>query len=93
MELANYEQALFNEISDLIEQSRRTAYAQVNSTTVSLFWQIGRRINNEILKNMRADYGKQIVVALSRQLSWSHFLALIPLKSAVKRKCFTHWNP
>jgi predicted nuclease of restriction endonuclease-like (RecB) superfamily len=33
------------------------------------------------LKNKRANYGKQIVVTLSRQLSWSHFLALIPLKT------------
>ena len=36
---------------------------------------------DDILKNKRADYGKQIVVSLSRQLSWSHFLALIPLKT------------
>jgi hypothetical protein len=33
-----------------------------------LFWQIGKRINDEILLNKRADYGKQIVVTVSRQL-------------------------
>lgn len=75
------QQTLLDEISALIEQSKRAIYAQVNSVTVMLFWKIGQRVNNEILKNKRADYGKQIVVSLSRQLSWSHFLALIPLKS------------
>jgi hypothetical protein len=34
-----------------------------------LFWKIGQRINDEVLQNKRADYGKQIVVTLSRQLT------------------------
>ena len=33
-----------------------------------MYWQIGSRIRTEILKNDRADYGKAIVVTLSRQL-------------------------
>jgi len=111
------EQALFGEISALIEQGRRFIYAGASSTTVLLFWKIGQRINDEILKSERADYGKKIVVtlsrqlekkfgrsfeeknlrrmlqfagqftdekivaALSRQLSWAHFITLMPLKS------------
>jgi predicted nuclease of restriction endonuclease-like (RecB) superfamily len=111
------EQVLFNELSTLIEQSQQQVAAQANSTLTLLFWHIGNRINNEILQNKRADYGKQIVstlsaqlenkygrnfteknvrrmiqfaeqfsensivVTLSRQLSWSHFLVLIPLKT------------
>ena len=114
----NPEQSLFDEISTLIEQSRRAIYAQASGTTAVLFWKIGQCVNSEILKNKRAGYGGQIVVtlsrqltekygrsfeeknlrrmlqfaeqfadekivvSLSRQLSWSHFLALIPLKSA-----------
>ena len=62
------EQALFNDLSQLIEQSRRQAVVQINSALTVLFWQIGKRINREILQNKRADYGKQIVVTLSRQL-------------------------
>ncbi len=82
-----------------------------------LFWEIGFRINDTILQNKRAEYGKQIVstlsvklenkygrnfeeknlrrmmqfadqftdkeivVTLSRQLSWSHFLVIIPIKN------------
>jgi predicted nuclease of restriction endonuclease-like (RecB) superfamily len=34
-----------------------------------LYWNIGERINNEVLKNNRAEYGKEIVVSLARQLT------------------------
>jgi hypothetical protein len=33
-----------------------------------LYWQIGKRINEEILKGKRARYGEEIVSSLSRQL-------------------------
>ena len=115
--IQNPDNDLLTELSQLIEQSQQQVVAQVNSTLTLLFWHIGNRINNEILQNKRADYGKQIVstlstelkerygrnfelgnlrrmiqfaeqfsdieivVTLSRQLSWSHFLVLIPLKS------------
>ena len=62
MGLMNPKQVLFDEISAFIEKSKHAVYAQVNSTTVMLFWRIRQRISNEILKNKRADYGKQIVV-------------------------------
>lgn len=110
-------QNLLAELSHLIEQNQREVVSQANSTLTMLFWQIGKRINKEILQNKRADYGKQIVptvaaqlkekygrnfelgnlrrmlqfaeqftdmqivATLSRQLSWSHFRELIPLKS------------
>ena len=117
MGLISCDNTLFDEISVLIEQSRRAIYAHASSSTVFLFWQIGRRINNEILENKRADYGKKIVSMLSTQLterygrsfetrnlrrmmqfaeqfpdyeivstpstqlSWSHFIEILPLKS------------
>ena len=69
MDLINHEQILFEEISAMIEQSKRVIYSQANSETVLLFWKIGQRVNSEVLNNKRADYGKQIVVTLSRQLT------------------------
>ena len=45
-----------------------------------LFWHIGNQILKHELHEQRAEYGKQIVVTLSRQLSWSHFITLIPIK-------------
>ena len=62
------ESALFLEISEIIEQSHSKVISQVNSTMTLLFWRVGKRINDFILENKRAEYGKQIVVTLSRQL-------------------------
>ena len=115
------EQLLFSELAQMIEQSQQEAFVAVNSTLTLLFWQIGHRINHEVLQNKRAEYGKQIVptvsaelvaqygrnyeeknlrrmlqfaeqfpdfqivVPLARQLSWSHFLLLFPLKNQEAR--------
>ena len=62
------ELALYNEISNLIEQSHSNVLSQVNSAMTLLFWQVGKRINDFTLEHRRAEYGKQIVVTLSRQL-------------------------
>jgi predicted nuclease of restriction endonuclease-like (RecB) superfamily len=61
-------QNLFKELASLIEQSKQRIAVAANSTLTLLFWQVGKRINEEILKKERAEYGKQIVVPLSRQL-------------------------
>ncbi len=59
---------MFAEIKTLIEQSKQQVAIAVNSTMTMLYWQIGKRINQEILKEKRAEYGKQIVATLARQL-------------------------
>ena len=33
-----------------------------------MYWHIGECINREVLDNQRAEYGKQIVATVSRQL-------------------------
>jgi predicted nuclease of restriction endonuclease-like (RecB) superfamily len=40
----------------------------VNSGVVLTFWEVGKRVNEEILGNERAEYGKQIVSTVSTQL-------------------------
>jgi len=108
---------LYQQISDLIEQSQKQIAIQANSTLTLLFWKIGFVISSNILSHKRAEYGKhivsaisvqlenrygrnfteknlrrmiqfaqqfpdeQIVVPLARQLSWSHFLILLPIKN------------
>ena len=69
MGLNNTEQKLFEEISTLIEQTRHTVFQYASSATIILFWNIGQRINHEVLCNKRADYGKQIVSQLATQLT------------------------
>ena len=59
---------LVGEIKTLIEQSRQQVAVTVNATMTMLYWQIGRRINQEVLKEQRAEYGRQIVVSRARQL-------------------------
>lgn len=59
---------VFSDIKTLIEQSRQQIAVSVNASMTMLYWQIGKRINGEVLQNKRAEYGKQIVATLSRQL-------------------------
>jgi len=40
----------------------------VDSGLVTLYWHIGRRVQLDILKEKRAEYGAEIVATLSRQL-------------------------
>ena len=59
---------LFEQIRNLIEQTKQNVAISVNSSLSMMYWEIGNKINQDILKNQRAEYGKEIVVTLSRQL-------------------------
>ncbi len=63
------DEVLFDEIRTLIEQTRSRVAQTVNSALVLMNWHIGKRINDEVLKNRRAEYGEQIVATLSHQLT------------------------
>ena len=56
------------EVKQLIEQSRQNVAVAVNAEITLLYWNIGKRINQEVLNFNRAEYGKQVVATLSRQL-------------------------
>src|SRR4030043_695208 len=113
--------ALLKDLRELIEGARQDVARQVNSALVLLYWRIGQRIRQDILKEKRAEYGEEIVptlsaqlvpefgegfskrnlfrmirfvevfldekivVTLSRQLGWSHFVEIIPLKNELQR--------
>lgn len=125
---------LLLDLRTMIEQARESVAIAINSSLTALNWKIGYRIRSEILQEKRADYGKeivatvsrqlaiefgngfseknirrmiqfaevfpdeQIVVSLIRQLSWTHFIALIPLKEPLKRDFYAEmcriekWN-
>lgn len=55
---------LINEIRNLVEQTRSKVAQTVNSALVLMNWHIGNRINDEILQNKRAEYGKEILYAV-----------------------------
>jgi hypothetical protein len=46
---------------------------------------MGSRIRQDVLKEKRAEYGREIVVTLIRPLSWSHFVEIIPVKDDLRR--------
>lgn len=75
---------LFFDVDVLIQNAKIRVASVANSEITVLFWHIGNRINHDILINERAEYGKQIVATLSRQLSWSHFVELIPIKDKME---------
>ena len=56
------------ELKSLIASTKEQVAISVNSSLTLMYWQIGFKINEDILKNSRADYGNQIVHAVSRQL-------------------------
>ncbi len=60
---------LFDDVVQLIQQGQAHAAKEVKSTIVLLYWSIGKRINDEVLLEKRANYGSQIVDHISLQLS------------------------
>jgi predicted nuclease of restriction endonuclease-like (RecB) superfamily len=61
--------AMLTEVRELILSARQQVAQVVNAGLTLLYWQVGNRIHREILKETRAEYGKEIVSALGRQLS------------------------
>ncbi len=59
---------LFEVIKRLIDEARKQVAQTVNTGLTATYWNIGKRIKDDILKNKRAEYGKQIVATLSQQL-------------------------
>jgi hypothetical protein len=116
--------SLFQDLRSLIIEARQDVARQVNSALVLLYWRVGKRIRQDILKEKRAEYSEEIVptlstqlteefgggfteknlrrmvqfaeafpeeeivVTLSRQLGWSHFVEIVPLKDELQRNFY-----
>lgn len=63
------EEKLFADIKNLVISARQRAFKAVDSERVILYWQVGNRINQEILQNQRAEFGKQVVKNLSKKMT------------------------
>ena len=124
MKEVNLQESLITDLRTLINEARNKVALIVNTEITLLYWHIGKRINEEVLGNQRAEYGKQIVstvsrqlteeygkgfnekslrrmmqfaelfpdfqivAPLARQLSWSHFLMLFPIKDPLSREFY-----
>ncbi len=59
---------LLTDVRALIEQARDVTARAVNAALVLLYWQVGRRIRTDILREQRASYGEEILPTLSAKL-------------------------
>ncbi len=59
--------ALLTDVRGLILQAREGVARAVDSGLTTLYWHVGRRVRQDILKEKRAAYGEKIVSALGRQ--------------------------
>jgi predicted nuclease of restriction endonuclease-like (RecB) superfamily len=116
--------SLLSDLRQMIADAREQVARSVNAALVMLYWQAGKRIREDILREKRAEYGEEIlrsvsaqlvsefgrgfgeknlrrmvqfaevfpderiVAALLRQLGWTHFVLLIPLKDPLKREFY-----
>ena len=117
--------SLVDDLRQIINQTRSRVAINVNAELTLMYWHIGERINREVLGNERAEYGKQIVLTVSRQLqleygdkgfeprtirrmmqfaslfpdlqivtplvtqlSWTHFLLVMPIKDPLAREFY-----
>ena len=63
------QESLITDLRTLINEARNKVALIVNTEITLLYWHIGKRINEEVLGNQRAEYGKQIVSTVSTQLT------------------------
>jgi len=62
------QQSLMKDLRQIIDQARGHVATTANYAMTMMYWHIGERINREVLGNQRAEYGKQIVAPVVRQL-------------------------
>ena len=59
---------LYQDACNIIEQAQATAYRAVNEALIKRNWLLGMRIQHEVLKDKRAEYGEQVVKNLAKRL-------------------------
>jgi predicted nuclease of restriction endonuclease-like (RecB) superfamily len=59
---------LIKDIRRMIEEARAATASVVNVALTTLYWQVGKRIHEEVLKGERAEYGAVILPTLSAKL-------------------------
>jgi predicted nuclease of restriction endonuclease-like (RecB) superfamily len=120
--------ALLSDLRELILQAREGVARTVDAGLTTLYWHVGRRIRQDVLKDKRAGYGEQIVPAISarlegefgrgfgeknlrrmirfaevfsdreivaslmRQLTWTHFIELMPLDKPLQREFYAEMS-
>ncbi len=61
-------ESLYEDACLIIDHAQHAAYSAVNETLIKRNWLLGLRIQHEVLKEQRAEYGKQVLKELSKSL-------------------------
>ena len=77
-------QSLIPDACVIIDQAKAAAYRQVNETLIKRNWLLGMRIQHEVLKEKRAEYGQTILHALSAQSEVVNILQTLTAKSPIR---------
>ena len=60
---------LYKDACLIIDKAQQTAYHVVNETLIKRNWLLGMRIQHEVLKEQRAEYGEKIIKSLAKALT------------------------
>ncbi len=59
---------LLADLREIISRGKSQAVAAVNSALTLTFWQVGKRINDDVLQGERAAYGQQVIAPIAARL-------------------------
>lgn len=69
-DIALQSQTFISDVRTIIEQGRKAAYAAAGQAAVATFWNVGRRIvEEEQSGKARAEYGRQLIPMLAKELT------------------------
>jgi len=91
---------LFEQIAVLIKQARGNVACAIDREMVLLYWNIGKILKEEVVKNKRAEYGALVIQSMSLRLAQDYghgfslqnlwhmikFYEVYPILSAVRRE-------
>ena len=68
--MVSIDNTFFSEVKSIVEQGRQQAYTAVSQVMIETYWKIGERIVLQEQKGKeRADYGTQLIIQLSEELT------------------------
>lgn len=115
---------IFIDISSMISNAKNQVMRHMNHSVINLYWDIGKKLTEDVLHGQKAEYGKNVIGALSnrltvaygkgfetsavfkmvkfyqefpefekvatlsQQLTWSHFVELLPIEDELKREFY-----
>lgn len=69
-DIALQSQTFIKDVRTIIEQGRKAAYAAAGQAAIATFWNVGRRIvEEEQSGKARAEYGRQLIPMLAKELT------------------------